>query len=388
MRVNHVASFIFICALAFSSPAHALAFVLAQGADPVEPYIGAGPFMLPLNSAEFLVATGTLLSVSAPATANTDLIGSEIFFGRLLDRERNVFSDCRTPKRTADEWGITHTAYDPHAPIVTFGPFTGTDCNINFSTTDPNHFIYAVVFRADSGQGEYGSFFQAMIPSSRRYSFTAYGVDATSTPQADSCASGGCVSNVLFLPGIEGSRLYYRGALGIEHQVWEPDLRTDIPYLEMGTDGTSKYQLYTKDIIDTVQAHNPLVSTIANIFGNNLETYGGFGRFMDSLVASSTLKEWRAYPYDWRYDVRDIVTNGTPTEMPDGSVQQVYLKEVLKEMVASSRQGARNRSWCGCAEIHRPHHYDWHPAVGSTKRYRRDVAWRWANDGIGTYHRR
>ncbi|HEC93959.1 MAG TPA: hypothetical protein ENI56_01125, partial [Candidatus Kaiserbacteria bacterium] len=37
------------------------------------------------------------------------------------------------------------------------------------------------------------------------------------------CATpGSCADNVLFIPGIEGSRLYYRGALNIEHQVWEP----------------------------------------------------------------------------------------------------------------------------------------------------------------------
>ncbi len=155
-------------------------------------------------------------------------------------------------------------------------------------------------------------------------------------PPPDPCASGGCVSNVLFLPGIEASRLYYRGALGIEHQVWEPDYHTDIPYLAMNADGTSKYPLYTKDIIDIVQAHNPLVGTIASIFGKNLETYGGFEHFMDGLVTAHTIKEWRAYPYDWRYDVRDIVDNGTPTEMQDGSVQQVYLADVLRDMASSS----------------------------------------------------
>ncbi|MDP2652001.1 MAG: hypothetical protein Q8O94_02605 [bacterium] len=157
------------------------------------------------------------------------------------------------------------------------------------------------------------------------------------TAPSDPCATpGACASNVLFLPGIEGSRLYYRGAFNIEHQIWEPDYHTDIPYLAMNADGTSKYPLYTKDIIDNLQAHNPLWSTISNLFGNDLDTYNGFETFMDSLVASSTIKEWKAYPYDWRYDVRDIVQNGTPTEMPDGTIQQVYLKDVLDQLVASS----------------------------------------------------
>jgi pimeloyl-ACP methyl ester carboxylesterase len=150
--------------------------------------------------------------------------------------------------------------------------------------------------------------------------------------------TGPKVSSVLFLPGIEASRLYYRGMLGIEHQVWEPSYHTDIPYLAMNADGTSKYPLYTRDIISALQEHNPLWNTIASVFGTNLETYRGFEDFMDSLVASSTLgfKEWRAYPYDWRYDVRDIVEEGTPTEMSDGSIQQVHLDEVLREMASSS----------------------------------------------------
>lgn len=157
-------------------------------------------------------------------------------------------------------------------------------------------------------------------------------------PPPDPCAAGGCISNVLFLPGIEGSRLYYRGALGVEHQVWEPDYRTDIPYLAMNADGTSKYPLYTRDIIGAMQEHNPLWNTIAGMFGTNLETYRGFEDFMDTLVASSTfgLREWRAYPYDWRYDVRDIITQGTPTAMPDGTVRQVYLEQMVKEMASSS----------------------------------------------------
>ncbi len=158
----------------------------------------------------------------------------------------------------------------------------------------------------------------------------------------DPCATpGACVSNVLFLPGIEGSRLYYRGALGIEHQVWEPDFHTDIPYLAMNADGTSKYQLYTKDVVGKIQEHNPLWSTIANIFRNNLEVYSSFESSMNNLVASSTfgLKKWEAYPYDWRYDVRDIVQNGTPTEMSDGSIRQVYLRNVLEEMASSSPTG-------------------------------------------------
>ena len=147
------------------------------------------------------------------------------------------------------------------------------------------------------------------------------------------------VSNVLFLPGTEASRLYSRDALGVEHQVWEPDFATDIAYLAMQADGTSRYALYTKDIVDRMQAHNALESQIARIFGVNLDVYKGFQSFMDGLVADGTLKEWRAYPYDWRYDVTDVVQQGTPTEVADGSVRQVYLANIVREMASSSPSG-------------------------------------------------
>ncbi len=152
-------------------------------------------------------------------------------------------------------------------------------------------------------------------------------------------SSGPRVDNVLFLPGIEGSRLYYRGAFGMEHQVWEPDWQTDIPYLALNPDGTSKYALYTKDVVDSLESHNSLEQTISALFGNDLQVYGDFEHFMDTLVASGTVKEWRAYPYDWRYDVRDIVTNGTPTEQPDGRVERMYLIDTLKQLASASPTG-------------------------------------------------
>jgi pimeloyl-ACP methyl ester carboxylesterase len=71
----------------------------------------------------------------------------------------------------------------------------------------------------------------------------------------------------------------------------------------------------------------------------DLEVYGGLEDFLDGLVASSTIKEWRAYPYDWRYDPEDVVREGALTEEPDGSLQRVYLADVLREMASSSPTG-------------------------------------------------
>lgn len=149
------------------------------------------------------------------------------------------------------------------------------------------------------------------------------------------------LSSVLFIPGTEASRLYRRDILGVEHQVWEPDLFTDIPFLAMNPDGTSKYQLYTKDIINSIAANNAPESVLESSFGQNLQVYGAYETFMNKLVASSTvdMTQWRAYPYDWRYDPIDIVNDGTLTEMPNGSIQRVYLEKLLEQMASSSATG-------------------------------------------------
>ncbi len=159
---------------------------------------------------------------------------------------------------------------------------------------------------------------------------------------SDTCTThNSCTDNILFVPGIEGSRLYYRGLANIEHQVWEPDFYTDIPYLAMNADGTSKYNLYTKDIIGSLYGNNPIEQAVAKLRlgANGVQVYGKFETFMNGLVASSTIKEWRSYPYDWRYDVRDIVNNGTLTEMPNGNIKRMYIEKVLERLASTSPTG-------------------------------------------------
>jgi pimeloyl-ACP methyl ester carboxylesterase len=201
---------------------------------------------------------------------------------------------------------------------------------------------------------ETGDIGEIMRSSSFRITISAYdeaGLTSQSSltvpvprpaPSEPCTALGTCVSNVLFLPGLEGSRLYMRDADGSERQLWEPSIHTDVPLLAMADATTSLNQVYTKDIIDSVFGNlGSVASGIAHLDPKDLEVYGDFETFMDGLVASSTvgLKEWRAYPYDWRYDVRDIVGDGTLTETADGSLEQVYLEDVLDQLASSSPTG-------------------------------------------------
>ena len=107
-------------------------------------------------------------------------------------------------------------------------------------------------------------------------------------------------SSVLFLPGIQASRLYTDGAFGTENQLWTPNWNSDIHKLSMNEVGVSDRYVYTRDILDTV-------------FGLG-SVYGKFSNHMDRLVADGVIKDWQPYAYDWRYAVDQIASQGTQYE--------------------------------------------------------------------------
>lgn len=137
-------------------------------------------------------------------------------------------------------------------------------------------------------------------------------------------------SNVAFLPGLEASRLYVNDGTG-EKRLWEPLLHGDIERLFMDAHGESiEGGIYTHDIIDE---SNSLPLTPPPIFGLNI--YKNFMSFMDGLVASSTIREWRAFPYDWRMSLDAVVANGAP--MADGSFFDIVAG--IEDLAATSATG-------------------------------------------------
>jgi pimeloyl-ACP methyl ester carboxylesterase len=124
-----------------------------------------------------------------------------------------------------------------------------------------------------------------------RYTFT---FTITNTPPQQGASS------ILFLPGIQASRLYTEGVFGTEDQLWTPNWNQDVRQLEMNENGDSINQVYTRDILDEVAG----LGTV----------YKNFAHSLDALVADKTIVEWRPFAYDWRYPVDDIVENGTQYE--------------------------------------------------------------------------
>jgi pimeloyl-ACP methyl ester carboxylesterase len=107
-------------------------------------------------------------------------------------------------------------------------------------------------------------------------------------------------SSVLFLPGIQASRLYLGDGQQVFNRLWEPSNNTDVSALGLSETGTSIVDIRTNDVVD---------ETSVDLIGKNI--YKGFISFMDELVDEGAIKDWTPFAYDWRYDVFEVVENGT-----------------------------------------------------------------------------
>lgn len=134
-----------------------------------------------------------------------------------------------------------------------------------------------------------------------------------------------CCSNVLFIPGVEGSRLYKSGLLS-ENQLWEPNRNGDVAKLYLDKNGKSIDQsIYTRDIINST-----------NYPAFNLDVYESFSRSMDAMVDDGDINSWEALPYDWRLDYKDIISDGVKIN-GDGATTSVI--QTVKNLAASSLSG-------------------------------------------------
>ncbi len=106
-------------------------------------------------------------------------------------------------------------------------------------------------------------------------------------------------SSVLFLPGIQASRLYEGN-----NQLWEPNANADVERLAMTEEGESINDVFTEDVIDEVN--------ILPVLQGNI--YKGFLEMLDELVDDEVIKDFEPFAYDWRYSVDDVVLNGTKYE--------------------------------------------------------------------------
>lgn len=107
-------------------------------------------------------------------------------------------------------------------------------------------------------------------------------------------------SSVLFLPGIQASRLYTQD-YGEENRLWEPNINTDVEKLVLDENGVSINHIYTRDVLDAIFGVSDVYRTFIKIIRNLKD---------DEKI----IKDFSVFAYDWRYSVEDIVTNGVQYE--------------------------------------------------------------------------
>jgi pimeloyl-ACP methyl ester carboxylesterase len=159
----------------------------------------------------------------------------------------------------------------------------------------------------------------------------------------DPCvAAGTCVSNVLFLPGIEGSRLYEGTGCGktAEEKLWEPfestwsalrgagDRKVEDLFLNQSGAGVCS-DIYTKegDIIDAVNGGNIYASLINE---------------MDGLKSDGTINDWRPVAYDWRLSLDDLLSKGAQhgaNIFYEEATSTPYIEQTLRSLAARSKTG-------------------------------------------------
>ncbi|MDE1919793.1 MAG: hypothetical protein KGH56_03860 [Patescibacteria group bacterium] len=167
------------------------------------------------------------------------------------------------------------------------------------------------------------------------FASTSLTVPAPKPLPPDPCSSGGCVSNVLFLPGIEASRLAedVPCADGVcSTKLWEPSGDALASRLAHDASGASvETGIYATSIID-----NAYVPIKGNIYKSFIEQ-------MNSLTSAGALNAWEAIPYDWRLAPDQILSSGAL--IAPGKVSYLaatsspYIIQELKRLAASSKTG-------------------------------------------------
>jgi hypothetical protein len=138
-----------------------------------------------------------------------------------------------------------------------------------------------------------------------------------------------CFSNVLFLPGLMGSRLYGSD----ENELWFSGSDSDHTNLLLDNQGKS---------IDTNVYTKNETGVIDEIFGLNI--YKSFVNELKDWKEEGTIMDYSLVPYDWRLSLEDIITNGNrDSENVSYTTSQDFSKSFilkkLEELQKSSKSG-------------------------------------------------
>ena len=143
-----------------------------------------------------------------------------------------------------------------------------------------------------------------------------------------------CCSSILFLPGLEGTRLYSIVPNPISQfiriptttdQLWEPHGYSNVTALYLKANGSST---------DSSIYSGAPVDTALGMYG----VYGKFMSYLDGLVKKGTVSEWRAFGYDWREPVAEVVAGSEIRQLAEATTTESLVRTVA-DLAARSKTG-------------------------------------------------
>ncbi len=145
-----------------------------------------------------------------------------------------------------------------------------------------------------------------------------------------------CCSSVMFLPGLQASRLYMWSAFGDhEEKLWEPrPLFDEASYLRLGGTGTD---IYTRN-------GDTNGGIIDSVLGSDI--YGSFLSTLNGLKQNGDITDYQAVGYDWRLDYDDLLTRGAQNESgfvfwrgTKAATTTPYIIQQVRALAAESQTG-------------------------------------------------
>jgi hypothetical protein len=107
----------------------------------------------------------------------------------------------------------------------------------------------------------------------------------------------GCCSSIVFIPGLKGTRLYREEKLLVAsstNRLWEPNVGSDVKKLYLDNTGISLNKtIYSGEVLGRAL-------TIKDI-------YGEFVDYLENLKGDGVVNEWKAFGYDWRKPINEVV---------------------------------------------------------------------------------
>ena len=288
---------------------------------------------------------GSLVTVSQDFTCSATAQGSLRFSANIpvgKNLSAYIFHDSATPTPhglNQNVWGDLPNCngYIPGNGVMTDYtmpvtlPYAGSGGLPDTGILDGN--TYHLVFGEVSG---YYMETEFKTDASNNISYQLF-ADATSTPATTTppVCTVNCNSNVMFLPGVQATRLFAPGNV-FEDQLWEPGNQGDVEGLFLNDQGESvRNDIYVKegDVIDAIPVST---SNIYKSFLNDLEQW----KSADNLI-----QDYSIAAYDWRLSIDDILEYGNQ----DGEkiyysgtqrgTSTPYILQELRRLASDSRNG-------------------------------------------------